>query len=333
MPTSLPIAWPARASTSCVWAISTPRTGPIAACSTTRATTPKKFDPIALARLDHLIAALKARGIYVALELASKRRFRAEDGVALPGLLPSGGGPAAMFDPKIGELALASAKALLGHVIPETGLALKEDPALAWVTLAGEMSMFDLIDNPDALPAPYAKALHELGARAQGNAGHRFWESIESAHLKKMADALRKDGLRVPMAGVSHWRREPEFCAAQAAPGLDLIDDRLFWGPSPWVSPEIRSMLWSPPARGLEASANHEASRRPSLRSGPVVQPEHAGVVVPARGGRPDAGRLHRDDCGLGCASSVAGFSSSRWSGARARPEPRAAKTSFRSPR
>ena len=40
-PSSLPIAWPARASTWCVWAISTPRTGPIAACSTTRATTPR----------------------------------------------------------------------------------------------------------------------------------------------------------------------------------------------------------------------------------------------------------------------------------------------------
>ena len=44
----------------------------------------KAFDPIALARLDHLIAALKARGIYVALELQSIRRFRADDGVAAP---------------------------------------------------------------------------------------------------------------------------------------------------------------------------------------------------------------------------------------------------------
>ena len=75
--------------------------------------------------------------------------------------------------------------------------------------------------------------LRELAERAQGSAGHRFWESIESAHLKKMADALRKDELRAPVAGVSHWRREPEFCAAQAAPGLDLIDDRLYWGPLP----------------------------------------------------------------------------------------------------
>ena len=31
--------------------------------------------------------------------------------------------------------------------------------------------MFDLIDNPDALPAPYAKTLHELAERAQGKRG------------------------------------------------------------------------------------------------------------------------------------------------------------------
>ena len=85
----------------------------------------KAFDPEALARLDHLIAALKARGIYVAIELLSKRRFRGEDGVAVPGMLPAGGGPAAQFDPTISKLALESARALLGHVNPETGLALE----------------------------------------------------------------------------------------------------------------------------------------------------------------------------------------------------------------
>ncbi len=43
----------------------------------------RELDPIALERLDHLIAELKKRGIYVAVELQSKRRFRADDGVAL----------------------------------------------------------------------------------------------------------------------------------------------------------------------------------------------------------------------------------------------------------
>jgi hypothetical protein len=238
----------------------------------------KEFDPVALARLDHLVAALKKRGIYVAIELSSKRRFRAEDGVLLPSLLPSGGGPAAFFDPKIRRLALDSATALLGHRNPETQLTLKEDPALAWVTLMGETSMFDLLDNPDALPAPYAKALHELGQHAKGTTGHRFWESIESAHLKKMAEALRKDELRAPVAGVSHWRREPEFCAAQLTPGLDLIDDRLYWVPSsPWISPEIRSMLWASAARGLEAIAN---AKRRSDR--PYVLGQWCNQTVPA---------------------------------------------------
>jgi hypothetical protein len=69
-----------------------------------------------------------------------------------------------------------------------------------------------------------------------------------------MADALRADKLRVPIAGVSHWRREPEFSAAQASDGLDLIDDRLYWLPPPWCAPERRSLLWSEDG-GLAAGA------------------------------------------------------------------------------
>ena len=221
----------------------------------------KEFDSVALARLDHLIAAFKSRGIYVAIELQSKRRFRAGDGVALPGMLPPGGGPAALFDPILNKLAIDSARALLGHVNPETGLALKDDPVLAWVTLTGEVTLFNLIDNPDSLPTRYAKSLQSLAEKAKGGPGRRFWESVEAAYARQMTQALRKDGLRVPIAGVSHWRREPEFAAAQAAPGLDLIDDRVFWNPNPWVSPEKRSLLWSGPDTSLAAQA--AMKRRP----------------------------------------------------------------------
>ena len=63
----------------------------------------------------------------------------------------------------------------------------------------------------------------------------------------------------MPIAGVSHWRREPEFCAAQAAPGLDLIDDRLFWAPLPWIAPEMRSMLWRPAAAAWQPSPTPSA--------------------------------------------------------------------------
>lgn len=206
----------------------------------------KEFDPVALERLDHLVAALKSRGIYVALELQSNRRFRDDDGVAVPGLLPPGGGPAALFDPTLTKLSIEAARGLLARVNSETGLALKDDPALAWVTLLGETSLFNLIDDPDhALPSHYAQALRALAQKSTHGSGRRFWESVESKHYKEMADALRADKLRVPIAGCSHWRREPEFAAAQASNGLDLIDDRLYWLPAAFIAPELKSPLWS----------------------------------------------------------------------------------------
>src|SRR6202011_3254647 len=135
----------------------------------------------------HLIAALKARGIYVALELQSARRYREGDGLAEFRQLPPGGGPAAAFDPALGDLAIEAAEALLSHVNPETGLALRDDPALAWVTLAGELSLFDLIDDPSALPPREAEALKALAKEGPGGSGRKFWEATESSHWKGMA--------------------------------------------------------------------------------------------------------------------------------------------------
>ena len=239
----------------------------------------KAFDPEALKRLDHLIAALKARGIHVALELQSQRRFRDDDGVLLPGLLPPGGGPAALFDPVLTKLSLATARGLLGHVNGETGLALKDDPALAWVTLLGEVSLFDLIDHADdGLPGEYAQALRTLAQKSPSGTGRRFWQSLEAAHYKTMVDALRKDKVRVPIAGCSHWRREPEFAAAQAATALDLVDDRLFWAPTTFIAPEIKSQLWSQDG-GIGLGRPAEAARRdwPTWSGSGVPRPAERG--------------------------------------------------------
>lgn len=215
----------------------------------------RALDPIALAKFDHLIAALKSRGIYIAIELQGGRRFREGDGLADVGRLPSGGGPAAAFDPKIRTLAIEGAEALLSHVNPETGLSLRNDPALVWVTLAGELSLFDLPDDPSALPPSYADALKKLGVKSTVGTGRKFWSATEAAQWKAEADALRKFKLKALIAGCSHWRHDPpEFSAAQAGAGLDLIDDRLFWFSPPLANPEHRAMLWDP-AGSLAASA------------------------------------------------------------------------------
>ena len=203
----------------------------------------KSLDPIALARLDHLVAALKARGIYVALELQAGRRFRPEDAVAMPGSLPPGGGPASVFDPTMTKLRAETNKDLLTHVNPETRRALKDEPALAWLTLAGEVSLFDLIGNT-TLPGEYAGALRAVLAGTTGEGRHAL-QAVESSRRRAEAKALRQLGVSAPIASVSHWRREKEFCEAQAAEGFDLVDDRLYWAGPALVNPRFRSMLWS----------------------------------------------------------------------------------------
>jgi hypothetical protein len=217
----------------------------------------KEFDPVSLARLDHLIAVLKKRGIYVALEFQGARRFRPEDDVPSIGNLGLGGGPAALFDPKLRTATLAAAEALLRHVNPETGLALKDEPALAWITLFGEVTLFDRLDDPDILPPSLETALK---ARGQGRAAYR---AIEAGSLKEIADGLRGFGIKIPIAGVSHWRRETDFALACAGAGLDLIDDRLFWSPSPLLAPTHRSLLWSRDGGLLSGASKKRKADRP----------------------------------------------------------------------
>ncbi len=224
----------------------------------------KELDPDALARLDYLIAALKARGIYVAIELQGARRFRDGD-ASIPNArkLPPGGGPAAAFDPNVREAARKAAELLLGHVNPETGLALRDEPALAWITLAGELSMFDLLDAAEKESSTEADALRDLMRKDSVPNARRGWEAVEADQWKALADSIRKLGVKVPIAGGSHWRRDHDYAAAEAINGLDLIDDRLYYAPPSWAGPERRSMLLSKTGGLLSDSSKKRKLDRP----------------------------------------------------------------------
>ena len=206
--------------------------------------------------------ALKSRGIYVALELQAARRFRPGDDLPGSKSLPPGGGPAAATDPSLRTKEIEAAEALLEHVNPETGLRLRDDPVLAWVTIAGEISAFDRAD-PDGPPPPeYEDRLKEMLKRPGVGTGRKGWQVLEASQWKAVADALRKTGLKRPIAGSSHWRREPEFASAQASAGLDLIDDRLYWTPPTFGAPERRSMAWrSGGAISIEAAKKRKGDR------------------------------------------------------------------------
>ena len=216
------------------------------------------LDADALARLDHLVAAAAARGIYLALELQGARRFRDGDATIPDGRkLPAGGGPAAAFDPKVRQAALAAADQLLNHKNAETGRLLRDEPSLAWLTLAGELTLFDMAEVAEREPKATADALRVAMRRDDVPAARRSWQAIEGTQWATLAGEVRKLGLKVPIAGGSHWKRDHDYAAAQATAGLDLIDDRLYHAGSSWANPDHRSLLWSRDG-GLAALASRK---------------------------------------------------------------------------
>ena len=160
-------------------------------------------------------------------------------------MLPPGGGPAAAFDPAIREAARRAAEALLTHVNPETKLALKDEPALAWITLAGELSLFDLEAAVEKDSKAEVDAVRTLMRKDNVANARRTWQGVEADQWRALAGDLRKAGAKVPIAGGSHWRRDYDISAAEATDGLDLIDDRLYFTPPSWAAADRRSLLFS----------------------------------------------------------------------------------------
>jgi hypothetical protein len=228
-----------------------------------------KFDPTAMERFDRVRLALARRGISYSFELISGRLFRPQDGLARG--LPAGGGPAVGFDPAVRSKVISSGEMLLDHRSGAGAEAVKDDPALAWIAITGEQSLFDLLEGPGGLPAALASALRSRVERSGNKSRLSAWKTIESQQWSEIVSSLRAAGCKVPIAGSSHWRREAEFNQTQAAAGLDLVDDRLFWSPPEFALPEQRGLISAPIGDLLGQTAR---KRRPGM---PIIVSQFAG--------------------------------------------------------
>jgi len=100
------------------------------------------FNPAALDQMDYLIAALKKNGIYVYPDWSVGRKYR--EGDKVPGYkdLEEGAKTVIHFSRRIIELNKKYAEALLTHMNPYTGLALKDDPVYVGNEIVNESSIF-----------------------------------------------------------------------------------------------------------------------------------------------------------------------------------------------
>jgi hypothetical protein len=128
-----------------------------------------EVDPGQVDKLDALVAVLKRHGIYTNLNLTTTREY-----------LPELGFPESVrkipfthhkrvdkFDRRMIELQKEYARALLDHVNPHTGIAYRDEPALAFVEINNENSLVGWPhESPgeglDALPEPFHAELVAL---------------------------------------------------------------------------------------------------------------------------------------------------------------------------
>jgi len=232
--------------------------------------TTRQLDEASLQRLDDLVAALKAKGIYIFLDLLVHRDFLPADGVTdrPPDM---GGKQVGFFDPKLIELQKEYATQLLGHVNPHTGKAYKDEPAIVGSEFINESTIF-MHFGTDILTPPYRAKLEALwnaspykgrplavfeqdwsaGGRLKmkvpgdGEATLRFLSGLEERYFRTMRDHLRKLGVKYPLSGSN--MSVPILADMRANAGLDFVAMNNYWDhPQIWKINNDWSRILSAP--------------------------------------------------------------------------------------
>ncbi|MFM1802978.1 MAG: hypothetical protein RJA81_2330, partial [Planctomycetota bacterium] len=221
-----------------------------------------ELDPVAWARMDTFQAELAKRGLYYSFEMHSQRRFRLGDDIPEAGTMPSGAGPAAIFDDRITARIDDLSKKILNADRPVSGMKLASDPHLAWVTQMGEISMLDLENGLFSPSERQRDVLKEKQKKFRASNVKRLHRTIETDRVSAFARLMQSEGLKSPVAGVGHWQRADDWLDTLAAPGLNVIEDRFYWPVQPWAQPDFRGSLFD---SSRSVAALIQSKRKPDL--------------------------------------------------------------------
>lgn len=214
--------------------------------------------PEGLDRLDYLIHCLKKEGVYVHLDMLVRRKFMEGDGVENAGQMVQFGKGYSLFVPRMIELQKEYMRALWTHKNPYTGLAYRDDPAiaLACITNENDDTTRHFIHEREVQPyynaylgmcAAYARQHgHEL-AEVIGDSGteasRRFTNEWMAVYFQEMHSYLRGLGVRVPISGTNWVKRS---CDLPCMATMDFMDNHVYGGTSLRASPfDTDRTLWS----------------------------------------------------------------------------------------
>ena len=100
------------------------------------------FDSTALGEFDYLLKDLKNKGIYWDINTNTYRPFTVADGVTDAGSILNLAKGITIFDSTLISLEKSYDYALFTHVNPYTSIAYKDDPAVAWIEITNENSLY-----------------------------------------------------------------------------------------------------------------------------------------------------------------------------------------------
>ncbi|MDX2064223.1 MAG: hypothetical protein SFX74_00625 [Fimbriimonadaceae bacterium] len=205
--------------------------------------------PDKLDQLDYLVAMMRKRGISVSLDLFTIRQIRNGEVLA---------GATGMDEFKALQLVNATARTnwrtfsanLMNHVNPYTGLAWKDDPAIAWVCPVNENTMGSTTRSisgttRDQLNAAW-QATGQSGAWTfETDAGARFGAQLHAETFAWMKQELRGMGVKALLTDLNGWWDQRALITPREA--LDYVDNHNYWD-----HPTFLGGDWGLPSRGWD---------------------------------------------------------------------------------
>lgn len=216
----------------------------------------QNLDPRSMDALDYLVHCLKQEGIYVYLDLLTYRRFRTGDGVEAAEQMMPAGRPYSNFDPHLIDLQKKFNEQIWNHVNPYTGLAYKDEPAIALSEIVNENDLLTrgTIKN---LLEPYRGRFEKqclewcrgknlpLPSTPVDFAGNdpsvlAFLTDAQKTYYRDMIAHMRKLGVRIPLTGTNWCLGGAPLLAANVE--TDFTDSHTYWYGWSWRVAEKRLM-------------------------------------------------------------------------------------------